>query len=72
MKLSELGPGSRAKIIAVRGRLKKRLQDMGIISGELIEVIKIAPLGDPIEVRIKGYNLSLRKNEAENIEVEVF
>ncbi|MDR2860496.1 MAG: ferrous iron transport protein A [Elusimicrobiota bacterium] len=51
--------------------LKKRLLDMGCVSGCQISVKKLAPLGDPIEIIIKDYSLSLRKNEAENIEVEV-
>ena len=45
--------------------------DMGVIPGELIRVEKIAPMGDPVEVSVKGYNLSLRKNEAKGIEIEV-
>jgi ferrous iron transport protein A len=45
--------------------------DMGVLVGEKVKVEKVAPLGDPIEVTIKNYNLSLRKKEAEGIEVEV-
>ena len=45
--------------------------DMGVVSGEIIEVKKIAPLGDPIEIIVKNYNLSLRISEAKNIEIEV-
>ena len=44
---------------------------MGIIPGVVLEVVKLAPLGDPIEIKIKGYNLSLRKDEASQISVEV-
>lgn len=73
MKLSELKEKEKGRIKAIRGErgLKKRLQDMGIVAGEIVEVVKIAPLGDPIDICVKGYSLSLRKSEAENIEVEV-
>ena len=52
------------------GALKRRLMDMGITKGAEIFVRKVAPLGDPIEVNIRGYELSLRKMDAEMIEVE--
>ncbi len=73
MNLSMLRPGESGKIIKLGsiGALKKRLMDMGVLAGEAIKVEKVAPMGDPIEVTIKGYNLSLRKKEAEAIEVEV-
>lgn len=48
----------------------KRLVEMGISKGSLIEVIRVAPLGDPIEVKLKGYLLSIRNDEAQHIEVE--
>lgn len=73
MKLSMLKPGEKGKItkIGAIGPLKRRLMDMGVLVGEKVKVEKVAPLGDPIEVTIKNYNLSLRKKEAEGIEVEV-
>lgn len=73
MKLSELKVGQKAKIISLEseGLLKRRLMDMGIVKGEVVYVEKIAPLGDPIDIVIKNYHLSLRKKEAEGIEVEV-
>ena len=52
------------------GALKRRLMDMGITKGAEIFVRKVAPLGDPIEINIRGYELSLRKMDAEMIEVE--
>ena len=52
------------------GALKKHLMDMGITKGCDIFVRKVAPLGDPIEITVRGYELSLRKGDAENIEVE--
>lgn len=71
--LTMLKPGEKGLIRSIRsvGSLKRRLMDMGIIFGEVIKVEKIAPLGDPIEVTIKDYNLSLRKKEAEGITIEV-
>ena len=71
--LSALKPKDRAKVKKVlgEGNLKRKLLDMGIIPGVLLEVVKLAPLGDPIEIKIKGYNLSLRKDAASQISVEV-
>jgi len=73
MNLAMLKPGETGRITAIGGigPLKRRLMDMGVLVGEPITVRKIAPLGDPIEVRIKSYSLSLRKKEAMGIEVEV-
>jgi ferrous iron transport protein A len=71
--LAKLKPGDKGKITSIGaiGPLKRRLMDMGILVGEVVQVLKMAPLGDPIEVKIKSYNLSLRKKEAEGIGVEV-
>lgn len=74
MNLSNLKPGQRGKILKLDssiGPIRRRLMDMGIIPGETIKVEKVAPMGDPIEVTVKSYNLSLRKNEAKGIEIEV-
>ncbi|MGC9003047.1 MAG: FeoA family protein [Dictyoglomus sp.] len=73
MKLSELKIGQKARILSIKttGPLKKRLMDMGVLEGEPIIVEKVAPLGDPIDIVVKNYHLSLRKSEAEKIEVEV-
>jgi ferrous iron transport protein A len=57
--------------MGVSGPLKRRLMDMGVLVGETVRVEKIAPLGDPIEITVKHYKLSLRKREAEGIDVEV-
>ena len=51
------------------GALKRRIMDMGIPKGTEIYVRKVAPLGDPVEVNVRGYELSIRKSEAENIQV---
>lgn len=73
MNLAKMKPGESARIakIGVTGPLKRRLMDMGVLVGEEVKVEKVAPLGDPIEVTIKNYKLSLRKKEAEGIAVEV-
>ncbi|WP_026893620.1 FeoA family protein [Clostridiisalibacter paucivorans] len=70
--LKELKPGEKASIVSmkVKGPLKKRLMDMGMTMGADIYVEKVAPLGDPIEIKVKGYNLSIRKNDAQNILVD--
>ncbi len=71
--LSELKPKERGRVVKVGGGggIHRRLLDMGLVSGSDVEVERVAPLGDPIEIRIKGYHLSLRKEEAINIQVEV-
>jgi ferrous iron transport protein A len=73
MNLAMLKPGQSGRItnIGAIGPLKRRLMDMGVLVGEEVKVEKIAPLGDPIEITVKSYNLSLRKREAEGIAVEV-
>ncbi|MBI5740993.1 MAG: ferrous iron transport protein A [Nitrospirae bacterium] len=72
MNLAMLKPGEYGTITKIGsiGPIKRRLMDMGVLVGEKVKVEKVAPLGDPIEVTIKNYNLSLRKKEAEGIAVE--
>ena len=72
-KLSELEPGEKGTIVKVQGSgaLRRRLLDMGLIRGTDIEMVRKSPLGDPLEFLVKGYNLSLRKKECENVYVEV-
>jgi Fe2+ transport system protein FeoA len=69
--LRELPVGSIAKVVSVHGKsaVSKRLMEMGVIPGTEIKVIKSAPFGDPIQVRVLGYSLALRKNEAASIEI---
>lgn len=71
--LSELKPKDKGiiKRIEKSGSLKRKLLDMGVIPGGSIEIVKLAPLGDPVDVKIRGYHLSLRKEEASQILVEV-
>ena len=52
------------------GAIKRRIMDMGITKGATLYIRKVAPLGDPVEVTVRGYELSIRKEEAQNIEVE--
>ena len=62
--------GSRASIKG-EGRVRRRMLDMGLTTGTEVYLRKVAPLGDPIEVTLRGYELSLRKSEAETIELEM-
>lgn len=63
MRLNDLKPGNKAKIVRLKSGdfLKRRLMEMGLVPGEIVYVEKIAPLGDPIEIIVKNYRLSLRK-----------
>ncbi|EGW41686.1 FeoA family protein [Desulfosporosinus sp. OT] len=68
--LKELKPGEKAiiaKIDGDKGAVKRRLMDMGVTHGAEVLVRKVAPLGDPIEINIRGYELTIRKSEAELI-----
>ena len=72
-RLNELKRGEKGRIVKISGGggLHRRLLDMGLVSGSEVQMERIAPLGDPIEIKVKGYNLSLRKEEASSIQVEV-
>ncbi|MFT5170695.1 MAG: Fe2+ transport system protein FeoA [Candidatus Marinamargulisbacteria bacterium] len=69
--VSQLKKGERGRIkrLTLQGPFKKRLQHMGVVTNEWLEVVDVAPLGDPIKIRVKNYHLSLRKEEAQGIEV---
>ena len=69
MTLKDLKPGQSGIVesIGQKGPIRRRLMDMGVTPGVKVEVIKVAPLGDPIEINIRGYELSLRKDEAQYI-----
>jgi len=71
--MNELEKGEKGRIVKIggKGSVHRRLLDMGLVSGSEIEMERVAPLGDPIEIKVKGYNLSLRKEEAASIQVEV-
>ena len=70
--LREVPVGGRARVVRIHGEgaVKRRIMDMGITRGVEVFVRKLAPLGDPIEVNVRDYELSLRKADAEMIEVE--
>jgi Fe2+ transport system protein FeoA len=71
--LAEMRPKERGRIAKVggSGHVHRRILDMGVVPDAEVEVERIAPLGDPIEIKIKGYHLSLRKEEAAQVHVEV-
>ena len=71
MTLNEVGIGNTVKVSKINGQgaVKKRIMDMGVTKGIEIYVRKVAPLGDPVEVTVRGYELSLRKEDAKIIEV---
>ena len=70
--LKEVAIDSTAKVVKLHGEgaVKRRIMDMGITKGVEVYVRKVAPLGDPIEVTVRGYELSIRKDDAAMIEVE--
>ena len=72
MTLNNLKPGKSAVITSVggSGSLRCRLLDMGLIPKTKVELIKTAPMGDPIEIRVRGYELTIRKSDASEIEIE--
>jgi len=73
-KLSSLKKGQIAKVLSVKNddkALRRRLLDMGITKGVVLEVKKVAPFGDPIDIYLRGYELCLRKKDLENIDIEV-
>ena len=71
-RLREIKIGGTARVIKVHGEgaVRRRIMDMGITRGVEIKITKVAPLGDPLEVTVRGYELSLRKEDAARIEVE--
>ena len=71
--LMALKPGERGSIVKIEGGslVGRRLLDMGVVKGAEVKVVRLAPLGDPMEVLIKGYNLTLRREEAAKIHVQV-
>ncbi len=72
MKLSELAVGASAVIreLPKSGTAFVRLREMGMLAGTRVSLVRVAPLGDPIEVKLRGYHLSLRKSEAEHVLVD--
>ncbi len=70
LKEAKVGQTVKVKKLGGEGAIKRRIMDMGITKGVEVYIRKVAPLGDPIEVTVRGYELSLRKQDAEMIEVE--
>jgi ferrous iron transport protein A len=70
--LTNLPIGERAKVLSVNGdnQITRRLMEMGVVPGAAVRVIKSAPFGDPLEIRVRGYHLAMRKSEASRIEVQ--
>jgi Fe2+ transport system protein FeoA len=71
MNLANLEIGVEAKVLAVNGNnaITKRLMEMGVLPGVSVKIVKNAPFGDPIQILVRGYNLAIRRNEAEAIEI---
>ncbi len=70
LKDVKIGETVRVTKVGGEGALKRRIMDMGITKGVSIKVMKVAPLGDPVEITVRGYELTLRKADCEKIEVE--
>ncbi|MBC8595438.1 FeoA family protein [Qingrenia yutianensis] len=70
--LKDVKVGQDAKVVKLHGEgaVKRRIMDMGITKGVDVHIRKVAPLGDPVEITVRGYELSIRKADAEMIEVE--
>jgi Fe2+ transport system protein FeoA len=71
MTLKDLSIGAKATVTAVTGNnaATRRLMEMGVVPGVTVKMVKTAPFGDPIEIRVRGYSLAMRKSEAASIEV---
>jgi len=71
MTLKEVKPGATVKVVKIAGEgaIKRRIMDMGLTKGVEVFVRKVAPLGDPVEITVRGYELSVRKADAELVEV---
>ncbi|WP_298484109.1 ferrous iron transport protein A [uncultured Ruminococcus sp.] len=70
LREAKIGQTVRVKKLTGEGAVKRRIMDMGITKGVEIYIRKVAPLGDPVEITVRGYELSLRKADAEMIEIE--
>jgi len=74
VSLSDLKKGMSARVVNVQSQnkaLRRRFLDMGITQGVIVKIKKIAPLGDPISIELRGYELCIRKSDMKNIDVEV-
>lgn len=73
MTLTELPIGTSGRVVSVRGdsAITRRLMEMGVVPGVSVKMIKTAPFGDPMEIKVRRYSLALRKNEANAVEVSI-
>jgi len=73
VRLDRMKIGQKGTVVSVGGKgpIKQRMMDMGLVPGSEVKILRVAPLGDPIELTLKGYNLSVRKNEAKAVLVEI-
>lgn len=73
MTLEDLKTGQQGTVTSLgeKGPARRRIMDMGITPGVVVKVVKVAPLGDPVEVNVRGYELSLRKSEARQIQIQI-
>ena len=73
MRLSECAPGQGGAVKSIQGDglIVQRLMEMGLIEGAAVKVVRVAPLGDPIEIEINEYLLTLRKSEAAGVEIDL-
>jgi len=73
VSLDRLRVGTRARVLSVKGAgaVARRLMEMGVVPGAPVRVVKCAPLGDPLEVRVRNYHLALRRSEAQTISVVI-
>jgi ferrous iron transport protein A len=71
VRLSSLEPGAEVQVVSVEGTspISRRLKEMGVVPGVSVRIVKTAPFGDPLEVRLLGYNLALRRSEADLVSV---
>ncbi len=73
MTLAALKPGQEAVILGIQGTgaISRRMADMGVVPGQQVRLVRVAPLGDPLDISLMGYHLSLRRQEAMRVEVEL-
>lgn len=73
MTLAAMHPGQNAMILKVDGpgAISRRMADMGVVPGQEIRLVRVAPLGDPLDIRLMGYHLSLRREEAMRVQVSL-
>jgi Fe2+ transport system protein FeoA len=67
----KIGQSARVRQLSSDASVRHRLMEMGLVRGSVIKVVRFAPMGDPIDIEVRGYHLSLRKNEAQSVEVEL-